>query len=150
MIPVLHLHHIQSIHHTDLDAAQQIRAILPFRRHLDPQRTRDENIAVHQLRLVRRHHHNSPSFACDLDTDTEVVIAVPSKVDDVVDGVTGGSRWVSKRVFTNVRWEGERGDERPEIFDLGARGRKREEVSSEIVQHERAEGCEEEDFGACE
>ncbi len=89
MIPILHLHDIHPIRHTDLDTAQQIRAILLLCGHLEAQWTRDEDVAFHQLRFIRRHHHNSPSLARDLDAEAEIVIAVTSEVDEVIYGEAG-------------------------------------------------------------
>jgi len=89
MIPVLHLHDVHSIHYRHLDTGQQICTILLLTLHLDPQRARDEDIALHQFTLISRHHHDPPCFSGNLDSNPEIIVRVPSEIDQVVQGVFG-------------------------------------------------------------
>lgn len=118
MLPILHLHHVHTIHHSHLYTAQKIRAPLLLALDLETKRTRNQDIAFHQLLLVRRHHHHSPCLSGDLDPYPEVVIAVSFEIDKVVDGKVLACVSRCQRVF-DVGGDAERVGERPLVLDLG-------------------------------
>ena len=138
MIPILHLHDIQAVHDANLDTAQQVRALLLFRRHLQSNGAGHDDVAVHQFLLVGRHHHHPPGFSSELDSESEIVIAVPSEIDQMIYGVRCSGRRSSQGILSVGR-QGEGRHERTEILDLRSAGSEREEMSGEVVQSQGAE-----------
>lgn len=147
MFPVLHLHHIHTVHNANFQTTQQICAVFPFSCHLKAKRTRNENITVNQLLFVRRHHDHSPSLPSNLDAESKIVVTVSAEVHEMVYGEVGAGRRIGERIFLVLR-QGERRDEGSLVLNLSTGRSEREEVGLDIAKSKRSSGKKEQDLRA--